>query len=120
MNRRDGSDFQTAVLDSSIQKGLVLVVVGVHFACIKREVRAHVVGKLNDFEVVAVLFQIRLDELQNIGVGHRGCRHAKFFSARGCGTQTDDHRRGCGNKGSDCHLQYSGVLCVLKGQRVPR
>ena len=55
MNRRDGSDFQTAVLDSGIQKGLVLVVVGVHFACIKREVRAHVVGKLNDFDFKAVL-----------------------------------------------------------------
>ena len=95
--------------------------VRIEFLIGQREVRLHVVGKFHDLQIHALFFQRRLNELENIGVGHRCCAHRKRDSLGGLrgfvpAAGESESQNGCAAKGgresASLHCLFLRMLLV--------
>ncbi len=109
---RHGHDAALAVLVVAVQVGLVLEEVGVELLVFHRGIGLDVIAEFAHLQVHALGLELRLHEVQDLGVRHGGGRHLED----GIGCVGGDGERGEG-QGGEGFLQHrdKGFLRLVRG-----
>jgi len=83
----DDHQVGAAAFIEAVQIRFGLEVVGIELLLFDLQVGLHIIGEHLDLQINAFLGQLRLDQLEDLGMGNRRCRYGEFFSSECLGSQ---------------------------------